>query len=152
VWVHQQVALAQEHALHCFHAGWSNFAEWINDSSSSQLTFKFTYRQSQCLFIEHFSRRLLIAHGRQDTFTTMAHPSSQILVEGIVDEIGRDGGVVPGALHHECKDCTHKKRYRDNFINEGFVLDVLEDNVADIPDNGLDAIRQDDRVRMYFSN
>jgi hypothetical protein len=148
VWVHQQVALAQEHALHRFHAGWSNFAEWINDSSSSQPTFKFTYRQSQRLFLEHFSRRLLVAHGQQDTFTSIAHPSLHLLAEGILDKIGRDGGVLPGALHHGCKDCTHKKRYRDDLVNEGFVFDGSGDIVADIPDAGLDDTREDDGVRM----
>ncbi|KAJ7312573.1 hypothetical protein DFH08DRAFT_918008 [Mycena albidolilacea] len=32
VWVHRDIARAQEKALQCFHSGWSNFAEWVNST------------------------------------------------------------------------------------------------------------------------
>ncbi|EDR11717.1 uncharacterized protein LACBIDRAFT_314252 [Laccaria bicolor S238N-H82] len=32
IWMHRKVALAQEKVLHWFHAGWSNFAGWLNDT------------------------------------------------------------------------------------------------------------------------
>ena len=32
IWAHRQIAVVQEKALLRFHAGWSNFADWINDT------------------------------------------------------------------------------------------------------------------------
>ena len=32
VWAHRKIAVAQENGLHRFHASWSNFADWINDT------------------------------------------------------------------------------------------------------------------------
>ncbi|KAJ6466818.1 hypothetical protein C8R45DRAFT_1064001 [Mycena sanguinolenta] len=80
VWVHKRIALAQEKALQCFHSGWSNFADWVNDTTND-INVTFTYRQSQRLFVEHFSRRLLSAHGKLDTFTSSAHASTKALTE-----------------------------------------------------------------------
>lgn len=112
VWAHRKVAVAQERALFRFHAGWSNFADWINESLAED--HKITYRQSQHLFVEHFSRRLLVAHNCDHQFSSPAHPSSSFLVEAVRDVIGRNGGAVRSAIKHACADCTHHKRYRIN--------------------------------------
>ncbi|KAJ7439572.1 hypothetical protein FB451DRAFT_1344220 [Mycena latifolia] len=32
IWMHRRIALTQEHAILRFHSGWSNFAEWLNDT------------------------------------------------------------------------------------------------------------------------
>lgn len=129
VWVHSRVALMQENALLRFHAGWSNYAEWLNKVSTGSK--QITYRQSQRLFIEHFSRRLLMAHNRSNSFTCPAHPTAQILAREVRDIIGRDGGSIASAMKHGCADCTHQKRYRSDLINEGAVLATRNDGVAD---------------------
>ncbi|KAJ7757675.1 hypothetical protein B0H14DRAFT_3096596 [Mycena olivaceomarginata] len=36
VWAHRQIAILQENALNRFHSGWSNFADWLNDSTGSR--------------------------------------------------------------------------------------------------------------------
>ncbi|TEB19736.1 hypothetical protein FA13DRAFT_1758075 [Coprinellus micaceus] len=99
VWVHRRVALAQEKAVVRFYAGWANFAEWINDTIHGNSPF--TARQSKRLFVEHFSRRLLLAHSISDTF---------------VYELALADGA------HACMDCTHRKRYRSDLVEEGLDL------------------------------
>ncbi|KAJ7606878.1 hypothetical protein FB45DRAFT_982898 [Roridomyces roridus] len=110
IWVHRRIALAQEKALQCYHSGWSNFADWIN-GLTQDINVTFTYRQSQRLFLEHFSRRLLISHDKSTTFTCTAHSSSKSLAEKVRAAIGINHGVIPSAMHHGCMDCTHIKRY-----------------------------------------
>lgn len=130
IWAHRQVAIAQEKAVVQFHSGWSNFADWINESLGND-NAKITHRQSQRLFLEHFSRRLLILHHHDEMFSSPANPSSQDLSEAIRDLIGRDGGRIDDALQHACADCTHKKRYRIDLINEGADLAGPAHQVAD---------------------
>ena len=84
------------------------------------------------LFIEHFARRLLRTHSPDATFTCPAYPSTDTLCESVCDVIGRNGGVFPNALTHGCKDHTHRKRYREDLINEGVVLE--DGNAADVAD------------------
>ncbi|KAJ6479389.1 hypothetical protein DFH09DRAFT_1253344 [Mycena vulgaris] len=110
VWVHRQIAVAQEKMLHRFHAGWSNFALWLNDTTSD-INVTFTHRQSQRLFHEHFARRLLIFHGKAEIFTCPAHSTAKVLAENVRELIGKDGGVLPTAMTHGCMDCTHVKKY-----------------------------------------
>ncbi|KAJ7703508.1 hypothetical protein B0H17DRAFT_1127143 [Mycena rosella] len=74
---HRQIAIFQEGALNQFHAGWSNFADWLNDSTGSQR--KLTYHQAQCPFTEHFSRRLLVFQGKGTNFSCDAHPRTSVL-------------------------------------------------------------------------
>ncbi|KAJ6450131.1 hypothetical protein C8R47DRAFT_1204725 [Mycena vitilis] len=119
IWVHREIALSQEHSLNRFHAGWSNFAEWVNDSTRSKR--KLTYRQSQRLFVEHFSRRLLLFHARGN-FTCEAHPSTRLLAAAVRATLGANGGVLDAAMKHGCTDCTHLKRYRSDLIAEGAIL------------------------------
>ncbi|KAF7372702.1 hypothetical protein MVEN_00133600 [Mycena venus] len=121
VWVHRKIALAQEKALHRFHSGWSNFADWINDTTDD-INVKFTYPQSQKLFIQHFSRRLLVAHGKANGFTCEAHPTSKTLARAVREVIGENGGVLLNALSHGCIDCTHVKRYKSDLVREGAVF------------------------------
>ncbi|KAJ7076875.1 hypothetical protein B0H15DRAFT_925077 [Mycena belliarum] len=118
IWVHRKIAVAQEKALHRFHSGWSNFADWVNDTTDD-INVHFTYRQSQRLFLEHFSRRLLIAHGKGDTFECDAHSTPQSLAAKVREKIGMNGGVLPFSMSHGCMDCTHVKRYREDLIREG---------------------------------
>jgi hypothetical protein len=110
LWVHKKIALAQEKALQRFHSGWSNFADWVNDTTDD-INITFTARQSQRLFIEHFARRLLSVHGKLDTFTCDAHSSTKAFAEKVRNVIGKDGGIIPGVMTHGCVDCTHVKQY-----------------------------------------
>ncbi|KAJ7871455.1 hypothetical protein B0H14DRAFT_3569770 [Mycena olivaceomarginata] len=105
VWVHCDIACAQEKALQCFHSGWSNFAEWVNNTTND-INVTFTTRQSQRLFTEHFSRRLLVAHGKRESFSCEAHPTMKLLAQAVRNMIGENGGVVPGSMKHGCRDCT----------------------------------------------
>ncbi|KAF9061767.1 hypothetical protein BDP27DRAFT_1428618 [Rhodocollybia butyracea] len=63
IWVHRHIAILQERAIIRFHSGWSSFAEWLSDSIKGGGK-AITYRQSKQLYIEHFSRRLLIFHEK----------------------------------------------------------------------------------------
>ncbi|KAJ6462620.1 hypothetical protein C8R45DRAFT_1055970 [Mycena sanguinolenta] len=121
IWIHRQIARAQEKALHRFHSGWSNFADWVNDCTGNPKR-KMTSRQSQRLFLEHFSRRLLVAHRRDETFHCEAHPSSKLLAQEVRKVVGANGGIPPSSMPHGCTECTHIKRYRSDLIQEGAVL------------------------------
>ncbi|KAJ7152119.1 hypothetical protein C8R46DRAFT_962436 [Mycena filopes] len=131
IWAHRKIALLQENTLNRFHAGWSNFADWLNDSTGSAR--KLNYRQSQRLFLEHFARRLLRFHGKEDDFSCEAHPSTKVLSETLRDTIGRNGGVINAAMSHGCAECTHVKRFRSDLIDEGVVLGTDLD-VAGMPE------------------
>ncbi|KAJ7206144.1 hypothetical protein B0H12DRAFT_1206100 [Mycena haematopus] len=133
IWVHRRIALAQEHAILRFHSGWSNFAEWLSDTIGKPP--RITTRQSQRLYFEHFARRLITSHSLESTFTVPAHSSSQVLSESVRDAIGRNGGVVAGAMEHGCTNCTHIKRYTSDLIAEGAVLDGNETGVVDAGEN-----------------
>ncbi|KAF7342706.1 hypothetical protein MSAN_02028500 [Mycena sanguinolenta] len=117
--------------VHRFHAAWANFAEWVNDSTCS--TRKFTYRQSQRLFVEHFARRLLLFHNKPN-FSCEAHPSTRLLAEAVRATIGVNGGVLEAAMSHGCMDCTHLKRYRADLIAQGVEFGGDQD-VAEMDDN-----------------
>ncbi|KAJ7473665.1 hypothetical protein B0H11DRAFT_2282525 [Mycena galericulata] len=136
IWAHRRIALFQENALDRFQAGWSNFADWLNASTHSEK--KLTYRQSQRLFIEHFSRRLLSFHQKNDDFSCSAHPSTRMLSEEVRAAIGVNGGCLPAAMTHGCADCTHVKRYHCDLVNEGIVLGPNVD-VAGMPPAPNDA-------------
>ncbi|KAJ7732283.1 hypothetical protein B0H16DRAFT_1328812 [Mycena metata] len=124
VWVHRKIALSQENALHRFHSGWSNFADWVNDTTND-INMSLTYRQSQRLFIEHFSRRLLVAHGKTVGFSCEAHARMQVLAAKVREVVGKNGGIIAGAMRHGCMDCTHVKRYREGEVNVGDAAGVV---------------------------
>ncbi|KAK7041012.1 hypothetical protein R3P38DRAFT_3179515 [Favolaschia claudopus] len=116
IWAHRKVAILQESAVHRMHAGWSNLADLVNDFTGNQR--KLTYRQSQRLFVEHFSRRLLLFHSREN-FSCDAHPSTRSLAEAVRAEIGVNGGILESAMTHGCTNCTHLKRYRSDLAAAG---------------------------------
>ncbi|KAF8144855.1 hypothetical protein K438DRAFT_1992417 [Mycena galopus ATCC 62051] len=128
VWAHRQIAIQQENALHRFHGGWSNFADWVNDSTRSERTM--TYCQSQRLFMEHFCRRLLVFHDKHANFTCEAHASTRSLSEAVRATIGINGGVLRTAMSHGCVNCTHVKRYHSDLVSEGVVLGANLEGVA----------------------
>ncbi|KAJ7767935.1 hypothetical protein DFH07DRAFT_736594, partial [Mycena maculata] len=121
----------------------TNFADWLNDCIPGGR--KFIYRQSQCLFIEHFSRRLLIFHKKQG-FSCAAHPSTRLLTGAVHGAIGVNGGVLDAAMKHGCTGCTHLKCYRSDLIAEGAVLGEDHDLA------GLDAEAGADNVCYSCTN
>lgn len=121
LWASHRVAQAQEHALVCFHAGWSNFATWVNNLLGADRPL-LTNRQSQRLFLEHFSRRLLVAHNLSDNFRVPAHSDAATLAVHVRELIGIGGGALPESFHHGCAECTHTKRYRGDLVNDGLAL------------------------------
>ncbi|EJF55596.1 hypothetical protein DICSQDRAFT_73391 [Dichomitus squalens LYAD-421 SS1] len=131
IWAERRLAWAQEHALIRFHSGWANFANWVNDLLPMKPLL--TNRQSQRLFLEHFTRRLLVAHGQHEDFSVPAHSDATTLAAALRDQIGADGGVLQSALTHGCTGCTHVKRYYSDLEEQGAILDgVNPDQVADI--------------------
>lgn len=143
VWVHRRIALSQEKALLRFHSGWSNFADWVNEMTEGDT--KMTYRQSQRLFVEHFSRCLLIAHRKHTTFTCRAQPSTSLLAGQVREALGHDGGSIANAMKHGCMDCTHHKRYWADLIDEGAVLENEADRVV------IDGMDDEAEVKWWLS-
>ncbi|KAJ7691419.1 hypothetical protein B0H17DRAFT_1133728 [Mycena rosella] len=129
VWMHRRLASAQENTILKFHSGWSNFAEWLSDTVGARP--RITTRQSHRLYLEHFSRRLIVSHKLEEAFTVPAHSSSQILAETVRDTIGHNGGVISGAMEHGCTNCTHLKRYTSDLVGEGVVFTDAETGVVD---------------------
>ncbi|KAI1781661.1 hypothetical protein LXA43DRAFT_908109 [Ganoderma leucocontextum] len=128
LWVERRVGWMQEHALVRFKSGWSNFATWINDLIPDRPLL--TNRQSQRLFFEHFTRRLLVAHDQHTDFSLPAHSTSAVLALQVRELIGVDGGVLPTSRMHGCKDCTHVKQYHTDLIARGLVPDA--GNIAEV--------------------
>lgn len=161
IWVERSVSVMQEKAMHRFTAGWSNFANFVSDLSDSEK--KITKHQAKKLFIEHFARRLLIAHGKLELFSCKPHPSVNDLMNAVVEMIARNGGVLPHSLMHGCKDCTHRKRCGDDLLREGVVLKDDPNaavQVADLPivplpadngnDGGADGVEPNAVVSTYL--
>ncbi|THU76312.1 hypothetical protein K435DRAFT_813519 [Dendrothele bispora CBS 962.96] len=133
VWVHRNLAIAQERSIVRFRAGWSNFALYLNEIIDSK-TRKITSRQSQRLFLEHFARRLLRAHGKEASdFLCAPNPNSQDFAKHLRLILGENGGVIPGAMIHGCTECTHRKRYLSDLVEEGAQLDNQVGALAEIP-------------------
>ncbi|KAF9470353.1 hypothetical protein BDN70DRAFT_909533 [Pholiota conissans] len=135
IWVHRNIAIAQEHAVFRFRCGWSNFGGWLNDNLLPGQTV--TNRQAQRLFIEHLSRRLLKAHGKENDFQLRANTTTSDLASAICDVLGHNGGSIPSSFHHGCQECTHQKRFRSDLISEGATFDEglavagLEENIGE---------------------
>ncbi|KAJ6518179.1 hypothetical protein C8R47DRAFT_1232236 [Mycena vitilis] len=123
-WAHRKIALAQEKAVQRLHCGWSNFADWVNDITEDT-NHQLSYGQAQKLFVQHFSRRLLVAHGESATFTSFAHAPTKFLAAAVRSVIGENGGVIPGAMDHGCMDCTHVKSYGAPALVVGGGADVV---------------------------
>ncbi|KAJ7708271.1 hypothetical protein B0H17DRAFT_1156060 [Mycena rosella] len=120
VWMDRRIAIAQENAILNFRSGWSNFAQWLSDTIAEKP--RVTIRQSQRLYFEHFSRRLIVAHDLTSTFYFPSNTSSQVIAEEVRKHIGTNGGIVPGAMMHGCMDCTHLKRYKSDLLATGAAL------------------------------
>ncbi|KAJ7717882.1 hypothetical protein B0H16DRAFT_1337809 [Mycena metata] len=133
IWMHRRVAWAQEHAILRFHSSWSSFADWLNDTMSAKS--KITTRQSQRLYFEHFARRLIESHNLEESFTVPAHSKAEVLAKSVRNLIGRNGGVVAGAMDHGCTNCTHIKRYPADLRAEGATFDADSTGVVDGGDN-----------------
>ncbi|KAK0439478.1 uncharacterized protein EV420DRAFT_1733676 [Desarmillaria tabescens] len=97
LWADRSITLDQEESIVHHSSGWSNFVDFLNARMSGKAI---TFRQSQRLFVEHFSRRLLVSHRKESTFRCPSNATTDILVA--------NGGTVPGAMEHSCMDCTHK--------------------------------------------
>ncbi|KAJ6452973.1 hypothetical protein C8R45DRAFT_1193402 [Mycena sanguinolenta] len=98
IWKHQRLAFAQEHAILRFRLGWPYFAEWLSDTMG--FLPRITTRPSQRLYFEHFARRLIVARGLEASFTVHSNSNAQTLAEAVRNVIGRDGGIVAGAMDH----------------------------------------------------
>ncbi|KAJ7087723.1 hypothetical protein C8R43DRAFT_939301 [Mycena crocata] len=132
VWMDRRIALAQENAILRFHSGWANFAEWLSDTIGAGP--RVTTRQSQRLYLEHFSRRLISAHSLEDTFSLPANPDAKALSKWVRDALGTDGGVVAGAMDHGCTGCTHVKQYTADLLADGAVFNGDGNGIVDGPD------------------
>lgn len=128
LWCHRRIAVAQEEVIWQFCAGWANYAKFLNAlvKDGPQMT----YRQSQHLFLEHFGHRLLICHNLSEDFVCPARISTVILAAHLCSAIGENGGNFYSSLHHGCMDCTHRKRYRADLVDEGAVLGENQEEVA----------------------
>ncbi|KAL0959385.1 hypothetical protein HGRIS_014636 [Hohenbuehelia grisea] len=131
IWVHRKIAMSQERALVHFHAGWANFTAWMNETIKGDTSL--TNRQTQRLFLEHFARRLLLAHHVLN-FRCAANPNSADFAAYVRDAIGKDGGVIASSMEHACINCLHRKRYRVDLVSEGMEFDGEDNRVI-----GLDA-------------
>ncbi|KZP22866.1 hypothetical protein FIBSPDRAFT_889988 [Athelia psychrophila] len=80
VWAIRQLAVSQEKAIYHLHASFFNFTHWLNSTNG---TPTLTIRQSQKLFMEHFSHRLISAHNMEDTFFCPADPSTNTLAQSV---------------------------------------------------------------------
>ncbi|KAJ7658550.1 hypothetical protein B0H17DRAFT_1163241 [Mycena rosella] len=120
VWMDRRIAIAQDNAILNFRSGWSNFAQWLSDTITEKPGV--TIRQSQRLYFEHFSRRLIVAHDLTSTFYFPSNTSSQVIAEEVRKHIGTNGGIVPGAMMHGRMDCTHLKRYKSDLLATGAAL------------------------------
>lgn len=104
----------QEAAVGRLHASRSGFVDFINAAfSPDEDVDLLTIDQGQKLFTEHFSRRIILAYNLENTFRCRADLDPNGLALAIVTHLGWNKGLVPGAWSHECKLCTHPKRYRD---------------------------------------
>ncbi|KAJ3817929.1 hypothetical protein F5880DRAFT_1755014, partial [Lentinula raphanica] len=140
IWVHRRIAFLQEQAVIHFHSGWSNFAGWLSNNIKSSGR-PITYRQSKRLYIEHFSRRLLLFHRLSESAILPSNTNSDTFAAHVRDLVGKDGGVIPSAMDHGCSDCTHVKRYSADLVEEGLLAaDCETDAVAgaeDLEDFGI---------------
>ncbi|KAJ7873634.1 hypothetical protein B0H14DRAFT_3131234 [Mycena olivaceomarginata] len=106
--------------------------------TTAQLQTKNDVRQSQRLFIEHFSRRLLLFLNKHANFTCEGQPSTRSLTEAVRATIGENGGVLATAMTHGCVDCTHIKRYCSDLVNEGILLGTDLEDVAGMAASATD--------------
>ncbi|KAG8962988.1 hypothetical protein FRC05_004973 [Tulasnella sp. 425] len=96
-----------------------------------------TDEQSYRMFAEHMVRVLgltltKLEPGTTSAFNTTFDPTTkELIIEANTWFITSQRGILPGALSHTCKDCTHTKCYRAN-VEQGHGVHV----VAELPDDG----------------
>lgn len=76
VWVERKLALMQEQSILQHRSGWAKCSAWVEGVSGLR---ELTVERSQRLFLEHFARRLLVAHQLEDRFICHADPKAKIL-------------------------------------------------------------------------
>lgn len=135
IWVVRSLAISQEKAVYRLHAGFFNFAEWVNDSNGldgGDESKILTVRQSQKMFTEHMARRLIKANDADANFECPAEPNAESLARAVINIAGVNSGLVAGSMDHQCRECTHKKRYHSDLENDGVNLsgENLEATVA----------------------
>lgn len=109
LWVHCDLMTKQEAAFSHLHCGWSSFSNFANESRQEEVL---NPDQVKRIFVEHFARRLLIAHGRVDDFSCARDAPTDEIIDAVNELIGNDRGTGNRAFVHACKDCYHEKRYR----------------------------------------
>ncbi|KAM5544418.1 hypothetical protein V8D89_002078 [Ganoderma adspersum] len=128
IWVERRSTWIQEHAIKWFRAGWSNLAGFINDLLPEKPLLM--NRQAQCLFLEHFSRRLLIAHGKHKDFSFPAHPNSAMLAETVRECLGANGGSLLSTLYHGCTEYLEHEGALPQEVNPK----GIDEQLAAVPD------------------
>lgn len=63
------------------------------------------------------------------------------MIIAALEILGAAGGQVPGAMDHECSNCLHEKRYREDLA--GAVQVGAADQVADIDDMEENPVSKD---------
>ncbi|KAG9030081.1 hypothetical protein FS837_003375, partial [Tulasnella sp. UAMH 9824] len=130
LWVARSVAIAQAQMV-LQHQTFSGYAAWFNKTygpngftqAFNQVGMEWlamTDEQSCRMFAKHMVRVLgqalaELAPETAGVFHSTFDPTTQELVtEANQWFITSQRGILPGALVHTCKDCTHTKRYRAN--------------------------------------
>ncbi|KAF8498922.1 hypothetical protein JB92DRAFT_3125074 [Gautieria morchelliformis] len=87
VWVHRTLAHLQEMAVMQFHMSWLGFCGFVNDGigRSEELL---TVWQVQKMYVEHFARQLLVAHGMWATFQCEVELRPEELIVHILEHLG----------------------------------------------------------------
>lgn len=113
LWVYHNLGKAQAQAI-LQHTTYLGFATWFNRSfgGTQANSPSLTPQQSQRLFAEHMIRVLGEANGGQH-LSTRPNPNLKDIVMAACGKFVKNG-VLPNALEHTCRECTHPKRYRNN--------------------------------------
>ncbi|KAF8485524.1 hypothetical protein JB92DRAFT_2836847 [Gautieria morchelliformis] len=135
IWVERRVVQFQEAAIFRFKASWQGFADVLN-RSFLQDSLHLRDEQSHKLFVEHFTRRLVVAHGLENIFTCAPDPSADNMTKALLGLIGRNQGIVPGSLDHVCIDCAHQKHYRSDNVQDPQLGRTPDDALAEVDDPG----------------
>jgi hypothetical protein len=110
--------------------------------TSALLTGKewLTVCQSQKIFTKHFTRRLLVAHNLQDTFSCTPNCKPKEMVKKLLQHIGHNQGVVTGGKNHVCKECCCQKCYYSDLLATGHVPSTPAHAVAQVNPEGAEVV------------
>ncbi|KAF8507428.1 hypothetical protein JB92DRAFT_3121862 [Gautieria morchelliformis] len=135
IWVDRRVAQFQEAAIFWFKASWQGFADVLNRSFLRD-SLLLRDAQTHKLFVEHFTWRLVVAHGLENVFTCAPDPSADNMTKALLGFIGSNRGIVPGSLSHVCLDCAHQKRSRSDNVEDPQLGSTPDDALAEVDDPG----------------